>query len=81
MPEIFIIYCLQYKDNIIKEWWKKLKSLSEKQLEEAKEIIGKNKFKFNDENYDCSDKAIIDVLTYYNIKRETAEKEAKYKEK
>ena len=75
MPETFIIYRMQYKDNLTEEWWNKFCALSDIQLERAKSIIVANKFKEGD--ICCTDKEIIDLLSYYQITRDIAEKEIK----
>lgn len=89
MPETFIIYRRKYDKNLrerladryknhsredcdlANEWWIKFCSLSAEKLEIAKSIISLNKFKEGD--YKCTDKEILDVLSYYNITRDIAE--------
>ncbi len=89
MPETFIIYRRQYdknlrdrlagsytkkygeESNLANEWWIKFSNLSDKQLEKAKSIIALNKFK--DEDYECNDPQIKEVLNYYKITRDIAE--------
>lgn len=84
MPETFIIYRRKYdaklrerlsdryKDytdddcDLANEWWRKFKALSPSEREEAEKIIAENKF---DGNYDTTDKAILEILKYYEIKR------------
>lgn len=90
MPETFIIYRRKYDENLrnklaekytkksegdcnlTNEWWEKFNKLSPKKLEVAKEIISKNKF--NEGDYKCEDEEILDVLSYYKITREDANK-------
>lgn len=90
MPETFIIYRRKYDAilrekladkyinhsdddcNLANEWWKKFCGLSESQKDIAKSIISKNKFSAVD--YQCDDQAILDVLSYYQITRDDAEK-------
>ena len=57
--------------NLANEWWIKFNSLSPEKLEQAKAIIAKNKFK--DGDYECADKDILEVLSYYKITRNEAE--------
>lgn len=57
--------------NLANEWWIKLCSLPAEKLEIAKSIISLNKFKEGD--YECTDKEILDVLSYYSITRDIAE--------
>ena len=90
MPETFIIYRRKYDAslreklaekytdvsdedcNLANEWWAKFNALSPEKLEIAKGIIAKNKFKEGD--YECTDKEILQVLEYYKITRNEAEK-------
>lgn len=92
MPETFIIYRRQYdaelrerlaekyKNHSEKDcddanvWWKKFNALSPEKLERAKEIIALNKFK--DGDYECDDIEINDVLQYYKLTRDEAEKKS-----
>lgn len=89
MPETFIIYRRKYDQklrerladkyknhsnedcDLANEWWGKFCSLPTEKLEIAKSIISLNKFKEGD--YECTDKEILDVLSYYSITRDTAE--------
>ena len=89
MPETFIIYRRVYDEelrtrladkykrktehdcDLANEWWKKFKALPQDKLEKAKAIIALNKFKEND--YDCDDEQILDVLSYYRITRNETE--------
>lgn len=59
--------------NLANEWWTKFNALEDSQLERAKEIISKNRFK--DCDIDCEDKQILEVLSYYKITRSDAEDE------
>ena len=90
MPETFIIYrriydadlrsrlagkyttVTKHDCDLANEWWKKFNALSPQKLETAKSIIALNKFKDND--VDCSDSDILEVLSYYTITRDEAEK-------
>lgn len=85
MPETFIIYRRKYDAelrerladkytsqsiddcDLANEWWKKFQNLAPDKKEEAKKIISMNQF----ENIDnkCTDKDILEVLSYYKIKR------------
>lgn len=85
MPETFIIYRRKYDAvlrerlagkytsqsdedcDLANEWWEKFSKLSSSKREKAERIIADNKFE--DGDYNCSDKAILDVLSYYKIKR------------
>ena len=89
MPEAFIIYRRKYDQklrerladrykkhssedcDLTNEWWTKFCSLPAEKLEIAKSIISLNKFKEGD--YECTDKEILDVLSYYSITRDVAE--------
>lgn len=85
MPETFIIYRRKYDKNLreklaerytnqspedcdlANEWWEKFNQLSSSELELAKSIIAVNKF--NDTDFNCDNKKILEVLNYYKIKR------------
>ena len=71
MPETFIIYRFQFKDNLAKEWEDKFWALSLEKLELVQRIVAKNQFKDLD-LYEYDDD-IREVLSYYNISREEAE--------
>ena len=89
MPDTFIIYRRIYDEelrlrlaerytkktsqdcNLTNEWWDKFQSLSPEKMETAKSIIALNKF--NDGEFECTDKEILDVLSYYQIMRKDAE--------
>lgn len=90
MPETFIIYRRKYDENLrnrlaerytqhsvddcnlANEWWEKFNALPPEKLEIAKGIIGLNKFR--DEDIKCEDKEILEVISYYKISRDNAEK-------
>lgn len=90
MPETFIIYrriydadlrarlaeryttVTEHDCDLANEWWEKFKALTPEKLEEAKSIIALNKFK--DGDFECDDKDINNVLAYYQITRDEAEK-------
>ena len=90
MPETFIIYrriydadlrarlAEKYKTvtehdcDLATEWWDKFNSLSPDKLLVAKDIIARNKF--NDGDYECDDKDVVDVLSYYKITRDDTER-------
>ena len=83
MPEEFIIFRRKYdadlrarladryknhsdEDNdLANEWWEKFNRLPEDKLEIVKSIVAKNKFGDNDIN--CDDSEILEVLNYYRI--------------
>ena len=85
MPETFIIYRRKYDAklrerladrytsqsdddcDLANEWWNKFQALTPKRKEKAKKIIAMNKFQ--DSDYTCRDKAVLEVLSYYKIKR------------
>ena len=85
MPETFIIYRRKYDSqlraklsdrytsrsdedcDLANEWWDKFQKLTPKKQNTAKKIIALNKFGCGD--YKCSDKAVLEVLEYYKIKR------------
>lgn len=89
MPETFIIYRRKYDQNLrerlaekytarseedcdlANEWWDKFRALSDEKLERAKSIISLNKFK--EEDYECTDPEILEILSYYRITRDIAE--------
>lgn len=89
MPETFIIYRRIYDEklrnrladryknktthdcDLANEWWEKFNSLTEKQLKNAKEIIAQNKFR--DDDYECNDKKVTEVISYYKITRDDTE--------
>lgn len=83
MPETFIIYRRKYDKNLrerladrykicsgedcdlANEWWDKFCALSPDKQKIAKDIISLNKFDKKD--YDCADKDVLEVLSYYNM--------------
>lgn len=72
MPEAMIIYRFHFeKIGLTEEWWEKFSSLPSSKMDIIKPIIYKNDFS----NYllSVSDNEILDVLSYYTIKREDAE--------
>ena len=89
MPETFIIYrriydadlrarlaeryttVTEHDCDLTNEWWAKFKALTAEKLEKAKSIIALNKFK--DGDFECDDKDILDILSYYSITRNDAE--------
>ncbi len=74
MPEAMIIYRLYFEGiGLTKEWWNKFSMLSKEKSDVIKQIIHNNEF--NDINSLSADEEILDVLSYYTIKREDAEKE------
>lgn len=90
MPETFIIYrriydaelrnrladryttITEHDCNLTHEWWEKFNALSLEQRKQAESIIALNKFKKCD--FHCDDDAVLDVLSYYRITRNDAEK-------
>lgn len=90
MPETFIIYrriydadlrnrladryttVTEHDCDLANEWWDKFQKLSPTKLEKAKNIIALNKFK--DGDFKCGDKKVLEVLKYYQITRNDAEK-------
>jgi hypothetical protein len=67
MPEAFIIHRFKYKDNLTAEWWEKFNRLDEVQLNRLKEIVAVNLF---DETTATGDKAVDEVLKYYQVRRD-----------
>lgn len=55
------------ENNLVNEWWNKFNGLSDKQLEEVKEIVAKNKFSDEDLKT-CEDDLVREVLEYYRVK-------------
>ena len=86
MPETFIIYRRKYDAvlrerlaekytshsdddcDLANEWWEKFRKLSPSKRKKAESIIAANKF--GDKDITCSDKAVLDILSYYKIKRD-----------
>ena len=89
MPETFIIYrriydadlrarlaerytiVTEHDCDLANEWWEKFNALTPEKLEEAKSIIALNKFK--DSDFECDDKDVLEVLSYYKISRNDTE--------
>ena len=68
MPEAMIIYRHKYKHNLAKEWREAFHTLNESELNEAKEIIKRNKFTDNDLSKANSEK-VHQFLAFYQISR------------
>ncbi len=77
MPETFIIYRMYYKHGLTQKWWDAFQSLPEEKLAKAKTIIIDNDFASITKL--TNDEDILEVLRYYTIKREDAEKEINQK--
>jgi len=74
MPETMIIYRMHFKHNgTTEKWWRDFSLLPEKKLKIIKLIIHANDFT-NIEQL-SSDSEILDVLSYYTIRRKDAERE------
>lgn len=85
MPETFIIYRRRYDAqlrerladrytehsdddcDLTNEWWEKFQKLTPAKKKKAMEIIALNKFK--DGDYKTVDKTVLEILSYYKIKR------------
>lgn len=68
MPETLIIYRLFYEQNgITEEWWTKFNDLKKNDKENVKKIIEQNNF-ININNV-SNNHSVLDVLSYYLIKR------------
>lgn len=83
MPETFIIFRRKYDanlrnrladkytdfseedNNLANEWWADFCALPTDKLGIAKKIISKNRFK--EEDYECDDPEVMNVLSYYSI--------------
>lgn len=73
MPETLIIYRVFFKENgITDKWWSDFKDLTEEKREIAKRIIEKNDFSNIEEL--TNDHQILNLLEYYKITRDDAEK-------
>lgn len=73
MPEAMIIYRFYFeRTGLTDEWWNHFQNLTDAQLEIAKSIIESNDFLDYERLTDDSE--ILNVLSYYRIKREDAEK-------
>ena len=76
MPEAMIIYRLYFEEiGITQKWWKLFCSLSEEQLNQAKEIIHTNIFDSYEKT--ISDPQVLELLAYYRITRDDAERAMK----
>ena len=79
MPEVMIIYRMYYKNNgITEEWWNAFNSLPEDKLSQLKKFVEVNDF--TDIHKWTKDKELLNVLSYYEIQREEAEKVLKINE-
>ena len=79
MPEAMIIYRMHYKNNgITEEWWNAFNSLPEGKLSELKKFVEANEF--TDVHKWTKDNELLNVLSYYEIQREEAEKILKINE-
>lgn len=85
MPETFIIYrrrydaelrekladryteCSDYDCDLANEWWEKFQRLTPARKKKAMNIISLNKFK--DGDYQTVDQAVLEILSYYKIRR------------
>ena len=68
MPEAMIIYRFKYKENLAKEWRKAFHTLNESELNEAMEIITRNKF--TDDNLSkANSEKVRQFLAFYQISR------------
>lgn len=73
MPEAMIIYRMFFEENgMVDDWWNAFQNLSESQRITAKKIIESNNF--SDYEKKINDTDVLNVLEYYRIKREYAEK-------
>lgn len=73
MPEAMIIYRFYFEESgMTEKWWKSFCCLSPEKLKEIKPLIQKNDFSNIEMLSD--DNQILDVLNYYTIRREDAEK-------
>lgn len=76
MPEAMIIYRFYFEDiGMTDKWWNSFSSLPEEKKAIIKPIIESNDF--SDYERDVKDDEILEVLSYYRIKRGDAEKELK----
>lgn len=73
MPEAMIIYRFYFEGiGLTDEWWNSFQNLTEAQLAIAKPIIESNDFSVYENRTD--DLEILNVLSYYRIRREDAER-------
>lgn len=63
--------CSEEDSDLANEWWDKFCALPVEKLERAKSIISLNKFR--EEDYECTDSEILEILSYYRITRDIAE--------
>ena len=76
MPEAMIIYRLHFEKNgLTEKWWNAYKSLSEDELKTINPIIESNDFSNIDDS--ALSESIKEVLAYYAITRDVAEKQIK----
>lgn len=75
MPETFIIYRFHFKDNLTKEWWEIFSKLPVKKANQVKQIIEMNDFSKIESL--TKDNDILNVLNFYKISRDDAEKTLK----
>jgi hypothetical protein len=74
MPETMIIYRFYFEEvGTSDEWWECFNNLNKNKLEIAKRIIEKNDFANIEKLTD--DRDILELLNFYNIRREDAENE------
>lgn len=79
MPEAMIIYRIFFEEKgLTDEWWNCFKNLDEEKLKIAKNIIEQNVFA-NFSDY-TTDSEILELLNFYTVTREEAEREI-YKNK
>lgn len=73
MPEAMIIYRFYFKDSgVTEEWWQAFSALPDEKMEIIKPIIHRNVF--NNIEQLTTDAEVLNVLHYYTIRREDAEK-------
>lgn len=78
MPEAMIIYRMHFENNgLTDSWWGKYSALTDEEKDIINPIIHTNIF--NDIDNLGLDSKLLDVLYYYKIKREDAEKEIRGK--
>lgn len=73
MPEIFIIYRMEFKHNLTERWKIEFYSLNKQDAAIVKNIVSINKFK--DINLKDYNENVSRVLRYYTMDKEMAEKE------
>ena len=79
MPEAMIIYRFYFEGiGMTDKWWNKFSSLSDEKKAIIKPIIESNDF--TDYEKTIKDAEMLEVLSFYRIKREDAEKEIKQAE-